>query len=79
MPKCPVCGAELIEVGFPKDFYQEYRCPNGCEFKPPLSWKIYNASAAVLTVVLYSLSMLLFLLLLPFVIVSERVKALRRK
>jgi len=43
MPKCPVCGEELIEVGYPKDFFQEYKCPNGCDFEPPLSWKIQDA------------------------------------
>jgi hypothetical protein len=29
--KCKTCGAELQEVGYPKDFWQYYKCPNGCE------------------------------------------------
>jgi hypothetical protein len=29
--KCATCGAELLEVGFPHDFWQCYKCPNGCE------------------------------------------------
>lgn len=42
--KCPNCGAELIEVGYPDEIgFQSYRCPNDCKFKPPLSWKIWNA------------------------------------
>jgi len=31
--KCPYCGSKLKPVGFPKDFYQHYVCPNrNCKF-----------------------------------------------
>mgnify|MGYP000162150678 FL=1 len=44
MPKCPICGLELMEVGYPDEIgYQQYRCPNDCKFTAPLSWKIWNA------------------------------------
>jgi len=44
MPKCPVCGEELMEVGYPDELgFQKYKCPNGCKFETPLSWKIWNA------------------------------------
>jgi len=42
--KCPECGAELLEVGYPDEFgFQKYRCLNDCKFKPPISWKVLNA------------------------------------
>jgi hypothetical protein len=41
--RCPVCGSELREIGYPKDFFQYYACPNYCEFETPLSWKVENA------------------------------------
>ena len=25
--KCPRCGSRLVERGYPKDFYQAYKCP----------------------------------------------------
>jgi len=74
MPKCPVCGAELIEVGYPTDFYQEYKCPNGCKFKQPVSWKIYNAFATVLIIILFSFLTLIF----SPVILYNYIKNLRR-
>jgi len=74
MPKCPVCGAELIEVGYPVDFFQEYRCPNGCKFKPPISWKVYNTFATVLTILLFGILTLTF----SPVIIYNYIKNLRR-
>jgi len=42
--RCPDCGAELLEVGYPDELgFQKYRCPNGCKFVPPISWKVWNA------------------------------------
>jgi len=26
--KCPRCGSEILEVGYPKDFVQYYKCAN---------------------------------------------------
>jgi len=53
--RCATCGAELIEVGYPVDFYQEYRCPNGCEKifrKRDLLVSYASAAAALLFMVL---------------------------
>ena len=53
--RCPVCGKELIEVGYPKEFYREYRCPNGCKFDLPLSWRVRNAIGVAVTLILFTL------------------------
>jgi len=49
--KCATCGAELIKVGYPKDFYQEYRCPNGCERIFSRKTKIVDAVMTVVFVI----------------------------
>ncbi len=44
MLRCPKCGSELLAEGYPDELgFQRYRCPNGCEFGTPLSWRIKNA------------------------------------
>ena len=54
MPKCPKCGAELLEVGYPDELgFQRYRCPNNCKFETPLSWKIHNAVAIFILFIAY--------------------------
>ncbi len=58
MPKCPKCGEELIEVGYPDEFgFQEYKCPNGCEIETLLHRKVMNNIYVAL--LLISLSILL--------------------
>ena len=52
--KCPRCGAELKSVGYSKDGFQHYECPNGCE--PTLTWRIKNG----LNVTLYIIALVMF-------------------
>ncbi|MHA1268117.1 MAG: hypothetical protein ACTSRS_23080 [Candidatus Helarchaeota archaeon] len=57
--RCATCGAELIEVGFPKEGFQEYRCPNGCEEIFSLRVKVANAIlCAIFVVVLLATTIL---------------------
>lgn len=33
---CPDCGAKLFEIGYPREFYQYYKCSsNKCSFGKP--------------------------------------------
>lgn len=76
MPKCPICGAELMEVGYPDELgYQRYRCPNGCRFSTPLSWKVRNA----LTVVAIVLTFAIFIPVSLMVGAVVRLKSLLRR
>jgi len=75
MPKCPVCGTELKPVGYPVDGWQYYECPNGCNFEKPLSWKIQDAVAVVLFLLLFIVTAVI---LLPFGI-AIRIKDRRCK
>lgn len=69
-PKCPKCGSELLPVGYPDETgAQRYKCPNGCNFKPPLSWKIKNAVATVVILLVY----LLFTLVAGVVWVARKI------
>jgi len=56
--KCKTCGAELLEVGYPKDFYQKYRCPNGCEEIFSLRVKIQDFLSGVALVIVYLVALL---------------------
>ena len=63
MPRCPVCGEELIEVGHPDECgFQAYRCPNDCKFKPPLSWRVWNAVGLAIYVTLMVITLIPMLL-----------------
>jgi len=77
MPKCPICKSELIPVGYPDELgFQKYRCPNGCKFSTPLSWKIHNAVA---TVVIVALMLFFFLPVSLIVGAFVRLKSLLRR
>jgi len=71
MPRCPVCGENLVEVGYPKDFFQEYRCPNGCSFETPLSWKIKDRFTIVFAIVV-------LLIIVVFVRIATTLAKVRR-
>ena len=72
---CPVCRSKLLEVGYPDEFgFQEYRCPNDCEFSPPVSWRIWNAFGYALILLLTVVSLVL---LSPFIIASTISSAIR--
>ncbi len=73
--RCPVCGSELVEVGYPDELgFQHYRCPNDCEFEPPLSWKMWNAFG-------YSVLILIsvvFLVLMSPLIIADKISSMLR-
>ncbi len=60
--KCATCGAELIEVGYPTDFSQHYRCPNGCEDILPWWTKIVDTIYFVLFIVVMTIFALFVLI-----------------
>jgi len=60
MPKCPICGSNLLEVGWPDELgFRRYRCPNGCEFETPLSWKVSNAVKSIVVVLVLLLGLVM--------------------
>ncbi|HDH45020.1 MAG TPA: hypothetical protein ENG66_06500 [Thermococcus sp.] len=72
MPKCPVCGEELLEVGYPKDFLQEYRCPNGCRFEAPLSWKIQNAFGVFIIILAIIALAIILTAMIPLKMITKK-------
>jgi len=77
--KCKTCGAELEPVGRLKEFWQFYRCPNGCSDIFTTTTKIKD----VLTeLVIAFLLVLLLILLIPvraIILLSEIIKIIRKR
>jgi len=75
MPKCPICKTDLLEEGYPDELgFQRYRCPNGCKFDTPLSWKVQNAVALTITFVAYLFFLFLALLLSLIIKIKKVIK-----
>jgi len=70
--RCATCGAELIEVGFPKEGFQEYRCPNGCEEIFSLRVKVANAILCAIFVVVLLATTILVLPIWVTSIITEK-------
>ena len=60
--KCPICKAELLEVGYPDELgYQKYACPNGCEF-----WRACELLGALIFAFFFVLTLPIALILRIF-------------
>ena len=65
--KCPICGSELLEVGYPDELgYQRYCCPNDCEFWKTKQWILRARAYELLGVLVFAL---FFVLALPLALI----------
>ena len=65
--KCPICKAELLEVGYPDELgYQKYACPNGCEFWKTRRWILRAKACELLGALMFAF---FFVLTLPIVLI----------
>ena len=78
--RCKTCGAELLEVGHPRDFYQKYRCPNGCKEIFGLGVKVRSFLSGIAVAAVY-ITVLLFLtpVLLAAALLSRKEKIKNKK
>jgi len=75
--RCASCGAELMEVGYPIDGFQYYKCPNRCKNIFGLGTKVTDKlKAGVLLIVLF----LVFIFTIPALIakiIGEKYKSIQ--
>jgi len=77
--KCKTCGAELEPVGRPKEFWQFYRCPNGCSDIFTTTTKIENVLTELVIALLLVLLLILLIPVRAIILLSEKIRKIIRK